>query len=106
MEPIEPPGGWPTGPPFPPVGVRVVPVAGCLRRLVLLIVILVALAVLAVFALFSFGGRIVLGARGVTHPVLAVHSVPRRDPPANGGLAPGVGVLIPGASPPKPDGPF
>ena len=48
--------------PFPPFGVRVVPIGGCVRRLVVLAVILLALAALAFFGLLGIGSRLLFGA--------------------------------------------
>ena len=53
---------WPPATPFPPFGVRIVPMAGCLRRLVVLVLVLIALAVLAVFGLLGVGSQILFGA--------------------------------------------
>ena len=53
---------WPPAPPFPPFGVRVVPVAGCVRRLVVLFLVLLLLAALAFFGLLGVGSRLLFGA--------------------------------------------
>ena len=53
---------WPPAPPFPPVGVHVVRVGGCVRRLVILFVVLLVLAALAFFGLLGVGTRLLFGA--------------------------------------------
>jgi hypothetical protein len=52
---------WPPAPPFPPVGVHVVRVGGCVRRLVILFVVLLVLAALAFFGLLGVGTRLLFG---------------------------------------------
>ena len=52
----------PTEPTFPPLGVHVIRVGGCVRRLVMLVIFLLVLAALAFFGLLGFGSRILFGA--------------------------------------------
>lgn len=59
----DPRGDWsPPPPPFPPFGVRVVHVGGCVRRLIVLFIVLLALAALAFFGLLGVGSRLLFGA--------------------------------------------
>ena len=66
--------------PFPTFDVRVVPMGGCLRRLVVLVLILLALAALAFFGLLGVGSRLLFGA--VVEPApMSVVGVRRSAPP-------------------------
>ena len=62
IDPRDPRVEWPPAPPFPPFNVRVVPMGGCVRRLVLVILVLLALAALALFGLLGVGSHFLFGA--------------------------------------------
>ena len=70
---------WPPATPFPPFGGRVVPMAGCLRRVAMLALILLALAALALFGLLGLGSRLLFGAVVEPAPTSLVRSVVGRD---------------------------
>jgi len=60
---------WPPATPFPPIGVRVVSMGGCVRRLVILFLVLLALAALAFFGVLGVASRLLFGAGQDMRPV-------------------------------------
>ena len=49
---------WPAEPSLPPATVSVLPVAGCIRRFVLIVLVLLALGALLLFGLLAIGGQL------------------------------------------------
>ena len=60
---------WPPATPFPPIGVRVVSMGGCVRRLVILFLVLLALAALAFFGVLGIASQLLFGAGPDMRPV-------------------------------------
>ena len=67
---------WPPAPPFPPIGVKVVQLSGCVRKVIVLLLVLLALAALAVFGLLGVGARVLFGAAGESPPMTAQSPFP------------------------------
>ena len=49
---------WPAEPSLPPATVSVLPVAGCIRRFVLIVLVLLALGALLLFGLLAISGQL------------------------------------------------